>query len=44
MTARERILLLRILEKQEKNPVYAEKIGVHVEVVKKSTKERYSGA
>ena len=30
MTARERIILLRMLEKQEKNAKYMEKIGVQV--------------
>ena len=30
MTARERILALRLLEKQERNPEYAGRIGIHV--------------
>ena len=34
MTARERILALRLLEKQEKNPAYAKQIGVQVSIVK----------
>ena len=30
MTARERILALRLLEKQERNPEYAGRIGIQV--------------
>ena len=36
ITVRERVLTLRILEKQEKYPKYAEKIGVQVKVKKKA--------
>jgi len=34
MTARERILALRLLEKQEKNPEYAQRIGIQVAIKK----------
>ena len=37
MTARERILALRLLEKQERQPVYAAGIGIRVEMVKKDS-------
>lgn len=30
MTAKERILSIRLLERQEKNPEYAKKIGIQV--------------
>lgn len=33
MTARERILAIRLLEKQEKNPEYASRIGIQVSMV-----------
>lgn len=36
MTVKERVLALKILEKQEKNPEYAEQIGVAVKVIVKS--------
>ena len=35
MTARERILMLRLLEKQNKNPELAKKLGINVQVKKK---------
>ena len=35
MTARERILAIRLLEKQEKNPEFAKRIGLQVEMVKR---------
>lgn len=35
MTVRERVLALRLLEKQKKYPEYAERLGVHVEIVEK---------
>ena len=38
MTARERILALRLLEKQEQNPDYARRIGIQVHILKKSPK------
>lgn len=36
MTPRERILLMRLLEKQERNPEYAKRIGIQVSMVKRS--------
>ena len=38
MSPRERILALRLLEKQKRNPKYAERIGVQVSIVKKNPK------
>lgn len=38
MTARERILAIKLLEKQEKNPEYARQIGIQVSMVKKDLK------
>lgn len=38
MSTRERILALRLLEKQKRNPEYAERIGVQVRMVKKNPK------
>ena len=38
MTVRERILALRLLEKQERNPEYAKRIGIQVSMVKKDPK------
>ena len=35
MTARERILALRLLQKQEENPEYAKRIGIQVDLLKK---------
>ena len=35
MTARERILALKLLEKQAHDPAYAKRIGVQVRIVKK---------
>ena len=32
MTARERILAIKLLEKLERNPEYANKIGIHVSI------------
>ena len=34
MTARERILAIRLLEKQEKQPEYAKRIGMRVQMKK----------
>lgn len=34
MTARERILAIRLLEKQEKQPEYAKRIGIQVQMKK----------
>ena len=38
MTARERILAIKLLEKQEQKPEYAERIGIQVSMVKKDSK------
>lgn len=38
MTARERILLIKLLEKQERNPDYAKRIGIQVSMVKTDPK------
>lgn len=38
MTARERILAIKLLEKQEKNPEYAKQIGIQVSMEKKDLK------
>jgi hypothetical protein len=35
MTVRERILAIKLLEKQEKNPEYAKQIGIQVSMEKK---------
>lgn len=43
MTVRERMLALRLLEKQEKNPEYARKLGVQVKVSKKVEKSKNGG-
>ena len=39
MTVKERILALRLLEKQRKNPELTKQLGINVKVVKK-TKEK----
>ena len=38
MTAKERILAIKLLEKQERNPEYANRIGIQVSMVKKDPK------
>lgn len=38
MSTKERILALRLLEKQKRNPEYAERIGVQVRMIKKNPK------
>ena len=38
MTARERILAIKLLEKQERKPEYAEWIGIQVSMVRKDPK------
>lgn len=38
MTTRERILAIKLLEKQERNPEYAKQIGIQVRMVKKDLK------
>lgn len=35
MTAKERILALRLLERQERSPEYAKRIGIQVEITRK---------
>jgi hypothetical protein len=35
MTVKERILALRLLEKQERHPEYAKRIGIQVDLLKK---------
>ena len=35
MTARERILAIRLLEKQERSPEYAKRIGIQVKISQK---------
>ena len=37
MTVRERILAIKLLEKQARNPVYAAGIGIGVRMVKKDS-------
>ena len=39
MTVKERILALRLLEKQERHPEYAAGIGIGVQIVQKDPKE-----
>ena len=38
MTIRERILAIRLLEKQERNPEYAQWIGIQANMIKKIRK------
>ena len=38
MTTRERILTIKLLEKQERKPEYADRIGIQVSMVKKDPK------
>ena len=38
MTPKERILALRLLEKQEQNPEYAKRIGIQVNLLTKDPK------
>ena len=38
MSARERILAIKLLEKQERKPDYAERIGIQVRMIKRSEK------
>ena len=40
MTARGRILALKLLEKQERNPAYAAGIGIRVQMVKKDSENK----
>lgn len=39
MTARERILAIRLLNRQARNPAYAKRIGIQAHMVKKDPKE-----
>ena len=39
MTVRERILAIKLLEKQDHNPEYANRIGIRVSIVKKDPKQ-----
>lgn len=39
MTARERILALRLLQKQERFPEYAKRIGLQAQILKKDPKK-----
>lgn len=39
MTVRERILALRLLEKQEKHPEYTRNLGIQVYVAKNNARE-----
>lgn len=39
MTAKGRILALRLLEKQQKNPELAKKLGINVQIKKKENEE-----
>lgn len=39
MTARERILALRLLEKQERSPEFAKRIGIQVSMLEKDSKK-----
>ena len=41
MTVKERILALRLLEKQERHPEYAKRIGIQVDVMMKNPKKEY---
>ena len=41
MTVRERILALRLLEKQKQQPEYAKMIGIQVDIMIKDPKKEY---
>ena len=41
MTVRERILALKLLEKQERHPEYAKRIGIQVSIIMKDPKKEY---
>lgn len=43
MTVKERILAIKLLEKQEYNPEYAQEIGIQVRMVKKGSKSPENG-
>ena len=38
MTVKERILAIKLLEKQERRPEYAQRIGIQVKITKKNPK------
>lgn len=38
MTAKQRVLALRLLEKQKKNPEYAKQLGIDIKINTKSEK------
>ena len=40
MTVKERILTLRLLEKQKKNPELAKKLGINVKMKNKKTSQK----
>ena len=40
MNARERILALRLLEKQKKNPELAKQLGIDIKIVEKSKEKK----
>ena len=40
MTTRERVLAVKLLEKQERNPTYTQHIGVNITIVKKTNQEK----
>ena len=40
MTVRERVLALRLLEKQKKNPELARQLGINVKMVDKQEKKK----
>lgn len=40
MTARERVLALRLMEKQNRNPELAKKLGINVQMKEKVTTEK----
>lgn len=39
MTVAERIKAIRLLEKQEKNPEYVERLGIQIHMVKKASEK-----
>ena len=43
MTVRERMLALKIKEKQDKNPEYAKKIGIQIKIVENENKDLKRG-
>ena len=43
MTVRERMLALKIKEKQDKNPEYAKKIGIQVNIIENKSRKRKRG-